>query len=434
MDSTTGQFGAISDEAARRNLAVLIRLRWLAICGQIGAIAVTHYGLGVNLPRRAMAPVVVFLVLLNLFSTWRLRTRRKVSDLTVTTELLMDVVALTMLLYLSGGASNPFITLFILQVILGIVLLPARSALVILSATIAAYYWLLWNGRPMALPSTHGSHGGHAAGPSFFDLHLQGMFLSFALAACLLAWFMLRIMENLRERDRHLEDLRRMMLEEDNLVRLGLMASGAAHELGTPLTTLAVTMDDWASLGLPEGERGKAELSRMQEELSRCRRIVSDMLLKAGQERLVDMRTEIVAVFIADTLAEWRAEGGRLTISVEDQAGSVAITADPLLTQVLRQILDNAAEAGATQMHIHIARAEGEVVITLSDNGPGFPSDLLAARERDKHIVQTDPGRGLGLLLVVTSLRRLSGRLRLSNGNAGGASVSLTLPQAGGQT
>lgn len=432
MENSNGTISEISAAAARRNLALLVRLRWLAIAGQIGAITVTYYALGVDLPRREMAPVVAFLVLLNLFSSWRLRTRRPVSDLTVTAELLLDVAALTMLLFLSGGASNPFVTLFILQVILGIVLLPAGNALIVLAATIAAHYWLLGNGLALVLPSSgHSGHGGHAAGPSFFDLHLQGMFLSFALAACLLAWFVLRIMQNLRERDRQIEALRRQMLEEDHLVRLGLLASGAAHELGTPMTTLAVTLDDWSVLGPPRGEAGKAELARMLEELSRCRRIVSDMLLSSGQERLDEVHPEDAGAFVEALVLQWTKEGGTLAASVKDECGGATIAADPMLAQALRQILDNAQEAGAATIRVSVTAERDHVTMELTDDGPGFPPELLAARERGSPAVSSVTGRGLGLLLVATALRRLSGGLRLSNSDRSGASVTLTLPRAG---
>ncbi|WP_192931252.1 ATP-binding protein [Gemmobacter serpentinus] len=430
MTFPRGGIGAISAEAARRNLAVLIRLRWLAILGQIAAITITHYGLGVDLPRREMAPVIAFLVFLNLFASWRLRNRKPVSDLTVTAELLIDVIALTMLLFLSGGASNPFVTLFILQVILGIVLLPARQALLILVAAIAAHYWLLGNGRPMILPSAdHSGHGSHAAGPSFFDLHLQGMFLSFALAACLLAWFVLRITENLRQRDAQIVDLRRQMLEEDHLVRMGLLASGAAHELGTPMTTLAVTLGDWRDLGVPEGPDREADLRRMLVELSRCRRILSEMLQNSGQERAEEMRPVALDSFVLGIAEGWRAEGGILDIRHDSDACNIQIAADPMLAQALRQLFDNAQEAGACRMEVRLSAApEGGAEICLTDDGPGFPEVVLDRETKPDSAPVRAGGRGLGLFLAVNAMRRLSGTLAISNSSEGGARVVLTMP------
>ena len=194
----------IAQNAARRNLAQLNRMRWIAVAGQLLAIWGTVVLLDVTtLPWGQMLPVVGFLIFLNLFSAWRLRRGHPITDLTVTAELLMDVASLTILLYLSGGASNPFVSLFILQVILAIVLLPQGHAALILLATIAAHFWLTGNGVPLPLP-----HLWHGAGPSFLDLHLQGMFLSFLLAASLLTWFVTRITANLRDRDAQIQALR----------------------------------------------------------------------------------------------------------------------------------------------------------------------------------------------------------------------------------
>ncbi len=116
-----------------------------------------------------MLPVVGFLIFLNLFSAWRLRRGHPITDLTVTAELLMDVAKPDDPAVSVGGASNPFVSLFILQVILAIVLLPQGHAALILLATIAAHFWLTGNGVPLPLP-----HLWHGAGPSFLDLHLQG--------------------------------------------------------------------------------------------------------------------------------------------------------------------------------------------------------------------------------------------------------------------
>ena len=429
VDKSVG-ISVISAQAARRNLAVLVRLRWIAIVGQIAAILVSHLALGVTLPMAEMAPVIGFLLALNLFSSWRLRVGRPVSDLTVMTELLLDVIALTMLLYLSGGASNPFVSLFILQVILAIVLLPARNALVILAATLAAHYWLLGNGLPLILPGSQ--HAGHAAvhdGPDFFDLHLQGMFLSFALAACLLAWFVIRIRENLRDRDRQIAALQRQMLEEDHLVRLGLLSTGAAHELGTPLTTLAVTLDDWRSLSVPEGIERDKQLDRMLTELGRCRRIVSDMLLSSGQERLEEIRPIGLAAFLTEVFANWQCEGGDLQVN---QAPLPAITLldDPVLEQVLRQVLDNAQEAGARRVVVSAKTDTRDwLVLSLTDDGPGFPPEVLQRPGQPDHEAQSANRRGLGLFLVVNAMRRLQGTLAIDNPDGGGAAVTLAFPR-----
>lgn len=411
----------VAARTARDNLSLLIRLRWLAIVGQIGAIAVTHYGLGVALPRTEMAPVVGFLIFLNLYTTWRIRTSKPISDVTVVIELLMDVICLTILLFLSGGASNPFVSLFILQVILGIILLPARLALVVLVASVAAHYWLLGNGLPLALP--HYPRGG-----GFFNLHLQGMFLSFTLAACLLFWFVTRIMANLRAGDEQIASLRRQIMEEDHLVRLGLLASGAAHELGTPLTTIAVTLEDWAVIGPPKQAEGHYQLQRVLGEIRRCREIVSDMLFSSGQERLDEVEPASVASFIDEIVDDLK--NSLIGLTVANLVMSERdIATDPMLEQALCQILKNAQEAGATAISISAEDlSDGRILIRIADNGPGFPTDILANPGQPFQSHREGAGRGLGLFLAVNALRRIQGEICFQNTQDGGAEACLILP------
>lgn len=409
----------IAQGAARRNLAYLGRMRWIAVAGQLLAIWGTVVLLDVALPWRQMLPVVAFLILLNVVSAWRLRRGQTITDLSVAAELLMDVACLTLLLYLSGGATNPFVSLFILQVILAIVLLPRRHAAAILLATVAAHGWLTGNGVPMELP-----HLWHGDGPSFLNLHLQGMFLSFLLAAGLLTWSVTRITANLRDRDAQIQALRQQMLEEDHLVRLGLLSSGAAHELGTPLTTLAVTLDDWQTLGAPQGAALEEKLAVMQRELSRCRQIVSEMLLSSGQERLEEAHGMRARAFLEEAI-----QGLRLPVRVRvDARCDPVIMADPMLEQAVRQLLDNAVEAGSRTIRITLSPdGPDQLALVIEDDGPGFPADILADPGQPFLSSRDGVGRGLGLYLTGNVMRRLNGEMRLAN-LPDGAQVTLLLP------
>ena len=412
---------AVSDDAAQRNLGLLVRLRWIAIIGQACAILFTHIVMAVDLPVEQMLAIIGCLLLINLFATWRLHRGRMVTDLTVTVELLIDVTALTALLYLSGGASNPFVTLFILQVILGVMLLSPRMALLILVTSIIAHYWLLGNGVPLSLPHRHDGE------PNFLNVHLQGMFLSYVLAAALLFWFVIGIRANLIERDKQITKLRESKLEDDHFVRLGLLSTGAAHELGTPLTTLSVTLDDWAELGLPEPENARQEIARMQTELQRCRRIVSDLLMSTGQERLDAAVPAQIGTFIAQIVEDWRREGGHLTINPGEWNADLVLT-DPMLAQSVRNILDNSQQAGAENVEVS-CRSEGEqIVVSFQDDGPGFPAEIL----RIPHLpasTESNAVNGLGLYLCAQSLRRLGGNMCLKNHPNGGALVIFSLPK-----
>src|SRR5262249_46963202 len=201
--------------------------------------------------------------------------------------------------YLSGGASNPFTGLYLLQVTLGAVLLDVVSAWTIVGLTAMGFLMLTRFNLPLALPPT--------GVPDLLTLHIFGTFVCFALDAGLLVFFLIRITRNLRNRDARLAALRQQAAEEDLIVRMGLLASGAAHELGTPLASVAVILSDWKRM---PAIRNDAEMSEdievMQAAVERCKTIVTGILKSAGEARGDVPVVTTVNTFISDIVREWQ--------------------------------------------------------------------------------------------------------------------------------
>lgn len=405
------------DKTNKKNLALLIQLRWLAVGGQVVTILVVHDWLGITLPLITMAGVILFLVGLNIVSLMRLRNQSEVSNTELFLELLLDVAALTVQLYLSGGASNPFVSLYLLQVILGAVLLEAGSTWALVVITSACFIWLTTNYREIAMPHNHG--------PDLFDLHIQGMFICFVLAASLLVLFVTRIQRNLRIRDAQ-------SAEEDHIVRMGLLASGAAHELGTPLSTVSVILSDWQRMPMFKADPELIEdLSDMLGQLDRCKAIVSDILTSSGATRGEGTVRTTVNAFLDALVEEWRA--GRPALAVDYTnlfRPDAPIVSDTALKQVIFNIFDNAWEASPEWIGVAVGRRGDDLVITVSDAGPGFDGEILAEFGKPYRSGKKRPGGGLGLYLVVNVLRKLGGTVTPKNGKTGGASVTLKLPLA----
>ncbi|MES1163457.1 MAG: sensor histidine kinase, partial [Rhizobacter sp.] len=188
------------DATGLENMQQLIQLRWMAVVGQVATIAVVHYGFGIRLPLDQMLAVLAFLAAFNAASQLRWRIHRDVSNGELFVALLVDVAMLTAQLYLSGGAANPFVFLYLLQVILGAVLLKAWSTWTIVGITGACVAGLALLSKPLDLPLDH-DHG-------LSSLYVQGLLICFALNAALLVIFIRRISSNLRARDAHLAHLR----------------------------------------------------------------------------------------------------------------------------------------------------------------------------------------------------------------------------------
>lgn len=412
----------IRDATNRKNLFLLIQLRWLAVGGQIVTIAVTRYILGVDLPLTQMGMVLLLLGTLNVAALWRYGSAGTISHAELFLGLLLDVFALTAQLYLSGGASNPFISLFLLQVILAAVLLEVWSAVIL--AVVAALCFLGLSLAYLPLGMAHGER--------FLSLHVQGMFICFALTAGLLILFITRITRNLSARDAHLADLRQRSVEEDHIVRMGLLATGAAHELGTPLATLSVILNDWRRL---PAVRADAELGRdlatMESELERCKAIVSGILMSSGEVRGEGTVRTTVRAFLDELVTEWQATRGAAALDYRnDFAPDATIVWDTALKQVLVNVFDNALESSPRWVGVTATRDAARIVIAVRDAGPGFSPEMLSDFGKPYRSTKGRPGGGLGLFLVVNVLRKLGGTVEAANAPGGGAVVTLSMPLA----
>lgn len=414
----------IEDTISRRNLSLLTRMRWIAIAGQLGAVLTTEFWLGIDLPLPPMFLLLGLLTVMNLFSHWRLGSDAPITSTVPFTEIMLDVTALAGLLYLSGGATNPFSGLFLLQIVTAATLLPPLESGPVFMLVLGAQLILLNHGVPLKLPMDH------TGSPNAFNLHLQGMFLSFVLTAGLAIWFILGIRDNLRRRDERLAELRQQVEDEQVVLRLGLLASSAAHDLGTPLTNLAVILDDWQDLGLPEQDELLHQAKLMQEAVATCRDSLSCMLRDAGQARTEALGRLDAVAFARSVAARWQEGKPGLQIEVKgaDRAPG-QIVADPLLARALENLLDNAREAGSARIRLGIeAGGAGTARIVVHDDGPGFPKALIEAGPAGQIATVADRSRGLGLFLVQAVLRRMGGRLALDNPAGGGARATLTLP------
>lgn len=412
------------DTANRKNMVLLIQLRWIAVVGQIVTIAIVELGLGVDLPLLPMSLVLVGLVTLNLGSILWLQSHAEVSNAALLTALVLDVAALAGQLWLSGGATNPFASLFLLQVILGAVLLDVWSTWVLVILTCASFAGLTMFYRPLLLPEPLAGR--------MFDLYIAGIFVCFALDAALLAVFVARINRNLRERDANLAALRQRAAEEDHIVRMGLLATGAAHELGTPLSSLSVILGDWRRMpALSANPEMAQELEEMQAAVKRCKTIVSGILVSAGEARGEAPAVTSVNKFLDAVVAEWRTARSATALAYANLFGEdVPIVSDSTLEQVVFNVLDNAFEASPDAVRFEAGRDGDVLVLKISDRGPGFAPEMLAEIGKPYRSSKGREGGGLGLFLVVNVVRKLGGTVSARNRAEGGAVVTLRLPLA----
>jgi len=406
--------------ANRRNMLLLIQLRWLAVAGQMATILLVQYVMRIPLPVLWLLAAPAGLVLVNLISAPLTARREEVEDQALMIALLADVAALTWLLFLTGGAANPFVALYLLQVVLGAVLLAPVYAWALIAITSLCFAGLGLHSQPLNLPP--------AREDSLLSLYLQGSLICFVLMAVLLVLFVTRISQNLRERDASVAAMRQQNAEHDHIVRMGLLASGAAHELGTPLASLSVILSDWKRMpALTQDADLVQDMTVMRAEVERCKAIVTGILMSAGEARGQAPERTTLRAFVADVVASWNGDG--VAVQIHDElAQNPSIIADPALRQVLGVLFDNAVEAGASRITVTTTRTDEDFGIAVRDDGPGFPPPILQAWGKPYNSTKPRPGAGLGLFLLMNVIRSLGGRVEASNPPAGGAEVRLTLP------
>ncbi len=421
IDPALARVSRSGDSAGVKNMLLLIQLRWIAVAGQIATIVFVAAILHVNLPLVPMASVAAGLVVLNLASLLWLRDGRDVGDAGLLIVLLLDVAGLTAQLYLSGGAMNPFAFLYLLQVTLAAVLLDVRLTAAVLGATCVSFALLTQIYRPLEIPPGE---------VDLFRLHVVGMVICFAVDAALLFAFVTRITRNLRERDARLAALKQHAAEEDHIVRMGLLASGAAHELGTPLSSLSVILGDWRRVPvIANNAELLQEVEEMQAAVKRCKSILTGVLLSAGEARGEAPRITTVATFFDELIGEWRAARMPETFDYANDFGTdLSIVSDSTLKQIIFNVLDNAYDSSPAWVGVEVARDGDMLVLRISDRGRGFAPQMLAQFGKPYQSSKGKPGGGLGLFLVVNVVRKLGGGVSAVNLPEGGASVTLKLP------
>ncbi len=408
--------------ARGKNMQQLVLLRWIAVAGQLLAIVVVHAGMGIRLPLLPMLLVLAGLCVFNVLGPAYWRRRPRVTDRHLLLGLLVDVGALTALLYLAGGIANPFVFLYVLQVVLAAVLLRPRSRWLVVALTTGCVVALAVVPGPVELPADP------AAGLA--DRYVEGLLLCFVLVATLLVVFIGRIGEILRARDARLAALRQRAAEEEHIVRMGLLASGAAHELGTPLSTLAVILGDWQHLPhFTSDPELLQDVAEMQAQVLRCKAIVGGILQSAGEVRGEAPHVTTARALVDGMAAEWQRSrampGLRFVNSIH---GDMAIVADVGLRQMLFNILDNAQEASPGEVALDARVEADQLVLAVQDGGPGFDPGMLERLGTPYRSSKGAPGRGLGLFLSVNVARTLGGTIAARNRPEGGAAVTVRIP------
>jgi two-component system sensor histidine kinase RegB len=419
------------DETARRILWRLFLLRNITIFGAGLGIAIGRSVYSLALPLPPLLLTLGLLAVLNLLTWLRLRTHFSVGNNEIFIHLLLDIAGITSLFFFTGGATNPFVWFYLLPLIIAATILPRGYTWFMAGLSVACYSALFFYNVPLQDGGMHHNGGMHHDGG--FQMHVFGMWLGFVISAGFVAVIIVGLAHSLRERDRKLAEAREQALQNERLVALGTLAAGAAHELGTPLGTMAILA---AELEQEYNDTGHADLHRklgiLRKQIGRCKEALSVISASAGAGRAESGHRMKVREYLDAVLAEWREQypHATLTTQISMQAPQASIIAERTLTQTLLNVLNNAADASPQNVTLEADWSMQELTLTVADRGPGLREDIH--EQLGKQPVTTKPeGLGVGLYLAHATIRRLGGDLGVSNREAGGTTVRITMPLLG---
>lgn len=432
-----------SDDAGavhRINLSWLVRLRWAAILGQAVVIAEVQFHLGMSLPLLPLAAILGVEALANLGLEIWLRRSERASERVVAFALAFDVTCFTGLLYFTGGPLNPFSFLYLVHIALAALVLRPRWTWTLVIFCVAANAALFV--RYVPLPMDHSMHGHsmqgmhsmHAMrrGGEPLDMHLRGMWVAFAVAAAFMVYFINRMTRALSHRESELARAREAASRNEKLASMATLAAGAAHELATPLSTIAVVARELERS--TEASAISTDAKLIREQVERCRDILGQMAGGAGVNP-----GEMAEEAELDGLVKLALEGlpghERVVVDLSPALSSKLLLAPRrALSQALRNVLKNgldASRADAT-VQLRVAESDAGFTFTVVDTGTGMSEEVLA-QATEPFFTTKGPGRGmgLGLFLARSVVGLLGGTLAIESKLGTGTRVTMTLPPKG---
>jgi len=416
--------------ATRHNMQRLVMLRSVVMVCLILLI------LGLSLTSIPLPVVPLLLAIaglgvLNTIAWWRLRHTQQTSERELLAQLLGDIAAYSVLFYYSGGYSNPIIWIYLLPITVAAVALRAHFAWLIAGLSIACYTLLIFYNIPISHMHMHDHSGmqGGMQGDMQVDIHLIGMWLGFVISSIIVAIFITRIGQNLRDYDKKIAEVREKALESEHMLALGTLATSAAHELGTPLATMAVVAKELTQ-DLAKQPMALQQLETLRTQISRCKEILSSITHNAGQTRADAGRGLTLRDFLESAIQRWRdtRPATELVVSMSSTADNPLILMDRTLTQAIQNLLDNAADESPERVLFNADWDSKMLKIEIRDFGNGLSLDMKKQIGTPFYTSKSEEGMGLGVYLTQVTLARYAGELSLNNHKDNGVLTTVKLP------
>lgn len=408
--------------ASMSNLRSLLAIRSLVIAGQSALLIYLLSEVVGATVRTGMLYTLLVLGVITLLAYLRTLRPWPVTDLEYGAQLCIDVVGLSFLLYFSGGANNPFVSYYLVPLVICAAVMPRSYTWCIAILSLGAYSLLLFYHVPLPL-FTPGQHTGHNA----MNIHVVGMWVNFFVSVGLITYFVVGMGAALRRQEREVSEKREDELRNEQILAVAGLAAGTAHELGTPLATMAVLLEE---LEETETRADRIDDYRLlQEQIQRCKLILEKLTRTAQLTDVGETHRVGLTAYARGIVDQWLVTRPEVSITVDilGTGESPMLEVEFTLGQAVENLLNNAANAWPKDIRVELDWDEHQATIAVCDKGPGIPTHLMD--KIGKPIIRDGgSGLGLGLLISHATVNRYGGEIELKNQTSGGTRAQLRLP------
>ncbi len=403
-----------------RNLVRLTMVRGIAWTGfSLAVIAGTEI-LQIHLLAVPLIMIIIVMAGLNMLTWWRLHKPYPVTDSEYLFHLLADVIGLSLFFYYSGGANNPFISYFLVPLTISAATLPWIFTWIIAAAVLSAYTFLMQ--FYISVPEL--SHSDHVG----INLHLLGMWLNFLLSTGLITTFVFKMAHTLRDREKTLGEVRERVMRDEQILAVATQAAGTAHELGTPLSTLAIMIKD-LSKDYADDPLLQEDLAIMREQVDSCKNKLQQLTKQADKDQQIHQSQVRICDLLIPIIDHWKVlrPGVKYQLNSPDEKPVPYVSSDQTLEQAILNLLNNAADASPEKVDINVFWKHQQMVLQIKDYGPGISPDV-AEQLGETFISTKEEGMGIGLFLTHATINRFNGTVKLYSPKEGGTITQVTLP------